>query len=113
VLDRTVNPVDILELVVNAPRRDSQKLGRTCQSRCKNATLIPAYRKRKGSDPYALAGGDIRNVALDAAFLAAQDGQVVTMKQLIVAMARQLMKQGRIPSPTDFKQYHALISQSE
>ena len=30
---------------------------------------------------FHLAGGDIRNVALDAAFLAAGDGQVVTMRQ--------------------------------
>lgn len=58
---------------------------------------------------FSLTGGDIRNVALDAAFLAAQDGQVVTMKQLVQALARQMMKQGRIPSPTDFKQYHSMI----
>ncbi len=62
---------------------------------------------------FPLAGGDIKNVALDAAFLAAQDGQVVTMKQLSMAMARQMMKQGRIPSPTEFKQYHALVAQGE
>jgi len=60
---------------------------------------------------FPLAGGDIKNVALDAAFLAAQDGQVVTMKQLIKAMARQMIKQGKVPSATDFKQYHALIAQ--
>jgi hypothetical protein len=57
--------------------------------------------------------GDIKKVALNAAFLAAQDGQVVTMKQLSMAMARQRMKQGRIPSPTEFKQYHALVAQGE
>jgi ATP-dependent 26S proteasome regulatory subunit len=62
---------------------------------------------------FQLAGGDIRNIALDAAFLAAQDGRVVTMKQLVQAMARQMMKQGKITSPTDFKQYHALIGQGE
>ena len=56
---------------------------------------------------FQIAGGDIRNVALDAAFLAAQDGKVVTMKQLVKAMARQMMKQGKIASPIDFKQYHA------
>jgi ATP-dependent 26S proteasome regulatory subunit len=65
------------------------------------------------SKQFSLAGGDIRNVALDAAFLAAQDGQVVTMKQLVKAMARQMMKQGRIPSTTDFKQHHGLIGQVE
>jgi ATP-dependent 26S proteasome regulatory subunit len=60
---------------------------------------------------FPIAGGDIKNIALDAAFLAAQDGQMVTMKQLINAMARQMLKQGKIPSPTDFKHYHALIVQ--
>ena len=58
---------------------------------------------------FPIPGGDIRNVALEAAFLAAQDGKVVTMKQLATALARQMMKQGKIPSATDFKQYHALI----
>jgi hypothetical protein len=28
-------------------------------------------------------------------------------------MARQMTKQGRIPSATDFKQYHALINDNE
>jgi SpoVK/Ycf46/Vps4 family AAA+-type ATPase len=60
---------------------------------------------------FAITGGDIRNVALEAAFLAAQDGQLVTMKQLIEAMARQMTKRGRVPSPADFKQYHSLIEQ--
>jgi SpoVK/Ycf46/Vps4 family AAA+-type ATPase len=62
---------------------------------------------------FQLAGGDIRNVALEAAFLAAQDGKVITMKQLVMAMSRQMMKQGKIASPTDFKQYHELITHSE
>ena len=60
---------------------------------------------------FAIAGGDIRNVALDAAFMAAQDGKVVTMKHIIKAMARQLMKQGRVASPADFKGYHAVIAE--
>lgn len=60
---------------------------------------------------FAVAGGDIKNVALDAAFLAAQDGQVVTMKQLIQAMARQQQKQGRILSVAEFKHHFALIAE--
>ena len=62
---------------------------------------------------FSLTGGDIRNVALDAAFLAAADGQLLTMKQLIKAMARQMMKQGRVPTPTDFKQYHPILGQQD
>lgn len=59
---------------------------------------------------FETAGGDIRNVALDAAFLAAQNGRVVTMEHLVNAMARQLRKQGRTPSATDFKHHFALIA---
>lgn len=58
---------------------------------------------------FPIPGGDIRNVALESAFLAAQDGKVVTMRQLATALARQMIKQGKIPSATDFKQHHALI----
>ena len=58
---------------------------------------------------FPIPGGDIRNVALEAAFLAAQNGKIVTMKQLATALARQMIKQGKIPSATDFKQHHALI----
>jgi SpoVK/Ycf46/Vps4 family AAA+-type ATPase len=59
---------------------------------------------------FPMSGGDIKNVALDAAFLAADDGQVITMKQLVKAMARQVIKQGKIPAVTDFKQYHAFLA---
>jgi SpoVK/Ycf46/Vps4 family AAA+-type ATPase len=58
---------------------------------------------------FPLAGGDIRNVVLDAAFLAAQDGRVVRMLHLVRALARQVLKQGKAPSPTEFKQYYELI----
>jgi hypothetical protein len=58
---------------------------------------------------FELAGGDIRNVALDAAFLAAQDGRCITMKELVQALARQLAKQGRMPSLAEFRQFHALV----
>lgn len=58
---------------------------------------------------FQLTGGDIRNVALDAAFLAAQDGGTVTMRQLASALSRQLLKQGKAPSITDFKHYYALL----
>jgi len=58
---------------------------------------------------FPIPGGDIRNVALEAAFLAAQNGKIITMKQLATALARQMIKQGKIPSATEFKQHHAYI----
>ena len=62
---------------------------------------------------FSLSGGEIRNVALDSAFLAAQGSQTITMKQLMKALARQMLKQGKLPAPTDFKQYHSLILQDD
>jgi hypothetical protein len=58
---------------------------------------------------FSLSGGEIRNVSLEAAYLAAQDGRVIRMEHLVRAMARQMLKQGRLPSPADFKQHYALI----
>lgn len=58
---------------------------------------------------FTLSGGDIQNVVLDAAFLAAQNGKVVAMEHLVNAMARQMSKQGQLLSPQDFKQYNTLI----
>lgn len=62
------------------------------------------------SEHFALAGGDIRNVALDAAFLAVQDETEISMRHLVRAISRQLIKQGRSPSAIEFKQYFPLIS---
>jgi SpoVK/Ycf46/Vps4 family AAA+-type ATPase len=62
---------------------------------------------------FTISGGEIRNVVLDAAFLAAQHGQAITMRQIVIALAHQMMKQGKVPTPTDFKQYHELIEQPE
>jgi hypothetical protein len=38
---------------------------------------------------------------------------VITMRQLVVAVARQMAKQGRIPAAAEFRQYHDLIGYHE
>lgn len=58
---------------------------------------------------FELAGGDIRNVALDAAFLAACTRQAIGMRHLVQALARQLAKQGKSPSPNDFGRFFPLL----
>jgi ATP-dependent 26S proteasome regulatory subunit len=45
---------------------------------------------------YRIAGGNIRNVLLGAAFLAAADGGIITMRHLQHAMRRELQKMGRL-----------------
>lgn len=61
------------------------------------------------ADQFELPGGDIRVIALDAAFLAAQNGQIINMEHLVNATARQLIKQGKAPGATEFKQYQQLL----
>ena len=58
---------------------------------------------------FDIAGGSIRNVALAAAFLAAEDDSEIGMPHLIRAMAREMQKLGRLPARADFGGYYDLI----
>jgi SpoVK/Ycf46/Vps4 family AAA+-type ATPase len=62
---------------------------------------------------FALSGGDIRNVVLDAAFRAARDGGAVAMRHLVAALRVQLVKSGRAPSGTEFRQYVRLLDAAD
>jgi ATP-dependent 26S proteasome regulatory subunit len=57
---------------------------------------------------FDLAGGEIRNVALDAAFIAAQEQRTIDMRAVVEALSRQLAKQGKTPTGTNFRQYQRL-----
>ena len=59
---------------------------------------------------FELTGGDIRNVVLDAAFLAADDDdRVISMRHVVRALGRQMAKQGKSPSAAEFQRYHQLV----
>jgi hypothetical protein len=57
---------------------------------------------------FELAGGNIRNVALAAAFLAAEAGSAICMEHFILATAREFQKMGKLPSQTEFREYYDL-----
>jgi SpoVK/Ycf46/Vps4 family AAA+-type ATPase len=61
------------------------------------------------SKQFDFAGGDIRNIALDAAFLAVQNGGEIGMKCVVEALARQLAKQGKAATASEFRQYQRLL----
>lgn len=72
-------------------------------------TLFPAGLPRAADIDFAylartfkLAGGNIRNIIMGAAFLAAADGQVVTMAHLLHSTRRELQKMGRLVNDRDF-----------
>lgn len=50
---------------------------------------------------FAIAGGDIRDVTFDAAFLAAHNGPVVTMGLIVQALARKWRSKDASPSRRD------------
>jgi len=57
---------------------------------------------------FLLSGGNIRNVALDAAFLAAQEGGAsgrISMDHAIEAIKREYRKQGKLVMKTDLGRY--------
>jgi AAA+ superfamily predicted ATPase len=60
---------------------------------------------------FQLTGGEIRNISVDAAFLAATDGQRITMPLIVKAVSRHLLKSGRVPCAVDFKQYFSLLAE--
>lgn len=57
---------------------------------------------------FELAGGNIRNVVLVAAFLAAEEGGTIRMEHFVLATARELQKIGKLPSRSDFREYYDL-----
>lgn len=54
---------------------------------------------------FEMAGGNIRNIALAAAFLAADEGGVVQMGHLIRAVQREYQKMGKVVIDSDFRGY--------
>jgi len=58
---------------------------------------------------FELAGGNIRNIALAAAFMAAEEGAAIRMEHLIIATSRELQKVGKLPSQTSFRNYYGLV----
>ena len=54
---------------------------------------------------FEIPGGNIRNIAVAATFLAAADGGVVTMAHLIRALQREYQKMGKVTLPGEFGEY--------
>jgi AAA+ superfamily predicted ATPase len=59
---------------------------------------------------FKINGGNIKNIALNAAFLAADDGGMISMKHLVWATKREFQKMGKIHTEADFGKYHAFVT---
>lgn len=63
---------------------------------------------------FELSGGNIRNAALSAAFLAAESGGEIDMRCLVLGVARELQKTDRLPTRAAFGEYyHQVLEHSQ
>lgn len=62
---------------------------------------------------FELSGSAIKNVALNAAFLAAKAGEAVGMAQLLTALKREMRKSGKSLTREDFGEYYMLVEQGD
>jgi ATP-dependent 26S proteasome regulatory subunit len=58
---------------------------------------------------FRITGANIKNIALNAAFLAAEDGGLITMETLIRATKREYQKTGKLCTESDFARYFDLV----
>jgi hypothetical protein len=61
---------------------------------------------------FKITGGNIKNIVLGAAFLAAQESKPISMSHLIVATKCEYQKEGKLAVKTDFGPYYDLIKRS-
>lgn len=58
---------------------------------------------------FQITGGNIKNVALGAAFLAAQNGNLINMKNVIRATKREYQKMGKLCTENEFAGYLEMV----
>ena len=78
--------------------------------------IFPAETPRAGDIPFdflagkfEITGGNIKNIALNAAFQAAENSGVVSMKHIVRATRREFQKMGRMYVKSDFGEYYNLL----
>jgi hypothetical protein len=58
---------------------------------------------------FKLSGGGIRNASLAGAFIAAEEGTAIEMRHLILGVALEYNKLGRLTLESDFERFHFLV----
>jgi AAA+ superfamily predicted ATPase len=61
---------------------------------------------------FKMTGGNIKNIVLGAAFLAAQDSKPISMSHLILSTKAEYQKEGKLAIKTDFGPYYDLIKRT-
>jgi len=64
------------------------------------------------AERFQLSGGNIKNVAMTAAFYGAEDESPVRMEHIILAVKRELQKMGKLCVQADFGQYYEILDRA-
>jgi SpoVK/Ycf46/Vps4 family AAA+-type ATPase len=64
------------------------------------------------AERFSLSGGNIKNVAMTAAFYAAEDESAVKMPHIILALKRELQKMGKLCVKADFGRHYAVLERA-
>lgn len=59
---------------------------------------------------FKITGGNIKNIAVAAAFRAAEEGSSIYMKHLILSLKREYQKLGKVCEQSEFAQYYQLVN---
>lgn len=62
---------------------------------------------------FKVAGGNIKNIVLTAAFFAAENSRKIGMKHMILASKREFQKMGKLSMQSDFGKYYPMTVESE
>jgi hypothetical protein len=62
------------------------------------------------ADHFKISGGNIKNIALSAAFLAAEESTAISTNHIVRATKREYQKMGKACSEVDFGKYYDLIA---
>ena len=100
-----------LDLVVDFPMPDAA-LRRALWDRCLGPNIPRAADLDLDfcAEAFELAGGNIRSIAVTAAYLAADQDRPVTMVDLVRAVQREYRKLGRLVVPGEFGRYYHLLA---
>ncbi|MGH8899290.1 MAG: ATP-binding protein [Egibacteraceae bacterium] len=100
-----------LDAIIDFPRPDERQR-RQLWERCLGALLPRAEDLDLDfcARAFELSGGNIRSIAVTAAYLVAGSGRLLSMADLVHAVQREYRKLGRLCLEAEFGPYHALLT---
>lgn len=102
-----------LSLMVDFPTPDAFQRKRLWEQHLSGLPLHDDVDHAFCATAFELAGGNVRNIAVTAAYLASTNGQVVTMQHVIKAVHFEYRKLGRLCLEAEFGPYYGLVRTGE